>query len=69
MEYRWNDTDRGNRTSRTETCSSATFFQNKSHMDQIPGWNPDLHFERLATNRLNHGMTLLKQLIPDTYVI
>jgi hypothetical protein len=42
-----------NRSTRGETCPSATLSTNPTWTD--PGSNPDLRGERPATNRLSHG--------------
>jgi hypothetical protein len=50
--------DRENRRTRRKTCLSATLFiTNPQWID--PDTNPGLRGERLATNRLSHGMARL----------
>jgi hypothetical protein len=54
MEHRWNEIDRGNRSTRGKTCPSATLSTtNPTWTD--PASNPSLRGERAASNRLNHG--------------
>ena len=57
MEHRWNEIDRGSRSTRRETWLSATLSTtNPTWTD--PGSNPGLRDERTATNRLSHGTVL-----------
>jgi hypothetical protein len=54
MEHRWNEIDRGKRTTRRKTCPSATLSTTNPTCTD-PGSNPGLRSERPATNRLKHG--------------
>jgi hypothetical protein len=57
MEHRWNEIDRGSRSTRRKTWLSATLSTtNPTWTD--PGSNPGLSDERTATNRLSHGTVL-----------
>jgi hypothetical protein len=51
VELRWNDNDEGNRTTRRETCPSATLSATCTELRV----NPGLRGKRPATNRLSHG--------------
>jgi hypothetical protein len=55
MEGRWNEIDRGNRSTRGKTCPSAT-LSTRNPILTDPESNPDLSGERLATNRLSYAM-------------
>jgi hypothetical protein len=54
MEHRWNETDRENRSTRGETCPSATFSTTNPKLTD-PGSNPGLRGVRPATSSLSHG--------------
>jgi hypothetical protein len=54
MEHRWNESDRGNQSTRGKTCPSATLSTtNPTWTD--PWSNPGLLGERPVINRLGHG--------------
>jgi hypothetical protein len=54
MEHRWNEFDRGNRSTRVKTCPNAT-LSTKNFTWTEPGSNSDLRGGRPAANRLSHG--------------
>jgi hypothetical protein len=62
---RWNDDDREKPNTVEKTCCSATLSTTNSKCPD-PGANPGLCGERQATNRLSHGTTLQRGLLPPS---
>jgi hypothetical protein len=60
-----NDDDRENPNTVEKTCCSATLSTTNSKCPD-PGANPGLSDERQATNRLSHGTTLQRGLLPPS---
>jgi hypothetical protein len=51
-----------NRNTRGKTCPNATLSTTYPTWTD-PGWNPSLHDERPATNRLSHGTAFAADLL------
>jgi hypothetical protein len=65
MDWRWNYTDRGNRTTRRKTCPSATLSTSNPTSTAL-GTKPGLRDEKPATNRLSYGtanLTSIRQFL------
>jgi hypothetical protein len=58
MEHRWNEIENENRSTRGETCPSAT-LSNTNLPWTIVGMYPGLRGERPATKGLSHGTARL----------
>jgi hypothetical protein len=61
-EHCWNDTDRVKRSTQSKTCPSATWSAINLTRNGLVS-NPNLRGDRPATNRLNHGRSLVHKIV------